>query len=43
MPSAPGVALAQKAYDTHESSEKAALKERLSSLDGVWSRGPTCC
>ena len=34
---APGVALAQKAYDTHESSEKAALKELLSSLelDGV--------
>jgi hypothetical protein len=32
-----GVALAQKTYDTHESSEKAALKELLSSLvlDGV--------
>jgi hypothetical protein len=31
------VALAQKTYDTHESSEKAALKELLSSLvlDGV--------
>ena len=28
-----GVALAQKAYDTHESSERAALKELLSSLD----------
>jgi hypothetical protein len=28
-----GVALAQKTYDTHESSEKAALKELLSSLD----------
>ncbi len=27
------VALAQKAYDTHESSERAALKELLSSLD----------
>ena len=27
------VALAQKTYDTHESSEKAALKELLSSLD----------
>ena len=25
----PGVALAQKSYDTHESSEKAALKELL--------------
>ena len=32
-----GVALAQKAYDTHESSERSALKELLSSLnlDGV--------
>ena len=32
-----GVALAQKAYDTHESSERAALKELLSrlNLDGV--------
>ncbi len=28
-----GVALAQKAYDTHESSERAALKELLNSLD----------
>jgi hypothetical protein len=28
-----GVALAQKAYDTHESSERAALQELLSSLD----------
>ena len=28
-----GVALAQKAYDTHESSEREALKELLSSLD----------
>jgi hypothetical protein len=28
-----GVALAQKAYDTHESSERSALKELLSSLD----------
>jgi hypothetical protein len=28
-----GVALAQKTYDTHESSEKAVLKELLSSLD----------
>jgi hypothetical protein len=28
-----GVAIAQKAYDTHESSERAALKELLSSLD----------
>ena len=28
-----GVAMAQKAYDTHESSERAALKELLSSLD----------
>lgn len=28
-----GVALAQKAYDTHESSERAALKELLSTLD----------
>jgi len=28
-----GVALAQKTYDTHESSERAALKELLSSLD----------
>ena len=28
-----GVALAQKAYDTHESSERAALKELLSGLD----------
>ena len=28
-----GVALAQKTYDTHESSEKAALKELLSGLD----------
>ena len=28
-----GIALAQKAYDTHESSERAALKELLSSLD----------
>jgi hypothetical protein len=28
-----GVALAQKAYDNHESSERAALKELLSSLD----------
>ena len=28
-----GVALAQKTYDTHESSEKVALKELLSSLD----------
>ena len=27
-----GVALAQKAYDTHESSERAALKELLSGL-----------
>ncbi len=32
-----GVALAQKSYDTHESSERAALKELLSTmkLDGV--------
>ncbi|MDM7938620.1 MAG: hypothetical protein QUV06_14365 [Cyanobium sp. CZS 48M] len=32
-----GVALAQKTYDTHESSERAALKELLSilKLDGV--------
>jgi len=28
-----GVALAQKAYDTHESSERAALKELLSTMD----------
>jgi hypothetical protein len=28
-----GAALAQKAYDTYESSERAALKEQLSSLD----------
>jgi len=28
-----GVALAQKSYDTHESSERAALQELLSSLD----------
>lgn len=28
-----GVALAQKAYDTHDSSERAALKELLSTLD----------
>jgi hypothetical protein len=28
-----GVALAQMAYDTHESSERAALKELLSNLD----------
>ena len=28
-----GVALVQKCYDTHESSERAALKELLSSLD----------
>ncbi|MCS5700725.1 hypothetical protein NZK32_16910 [Cyanobium sp. FGCU-52] len=28
-----GVALAQKAYDTRESSERAALKELLSTLD----------
>ena len=28
-----GVALAQTTYDTHESSERAALKELLSSLD----------
>lgn len=28
-----GVALAQKAHDTHESSERAALKQLLSSLD----------
>ena len=28
-----GVALAQTTYDTHESSEKAALKELLSTLD----------
>jgi hypothetical protein len=28
-----GVALAQKAYDTHQSSERAALKELLSTLD----------
>ena len=28
-----GVALAQKAYDTHESSERAALKELLSTLE----------
>ena len=28
-----GVALAQKTYDTHESSERAALKEMLSGLD----------
>jgi hypothetical protein len=27
------VALAQKAYDTHESSERATLKELLSTLD----------
>jgi len=28
-----GVAMAQTTYDTHESSERAALKELLSSLD----------
>ena len=28
-----GIALVQKAYDTHESSERAALKELLSTLD----------
>ncbi len=28
-----GVVLAQKSYDTHESSERAALKELLTSLD----------
>jgi hypothetical protein len=28
-----GVALAQKTYDTHESSERAALQELLSTLD----------
>jgi len=28
-----GVALAQKAYDTHTSSERAALKELLSTMD----------
>jgi hypothetical protein len=28
-----GVALAQKSYDTHESSERSVLKELLSSLD----------
>ena len=28
-----GVALAQKAYDTHETSERAALKELLSGLE----------
>lgn len=28
-----GVALAQKAYDTHESSERAALMELLSTMD----------
>jgi hypothetical protein len=28
-----GVALAQKIYDTHESSERAALKELLSTMD----------
>ena len=28
-----GVALSQKTYDTHDSSERAALKELLSSLD----------
>jgi len=28
-----GVALAQKTYDTHESSERAALKQLLSSLE----------
>ncbi len=28
-----GVALAQKAYDTHESSERAALKQLLSTLE----------
>jgi diphthamide synthase (EF-2-diphthine--ammonia ligase) len=28
-----GVALAQKTYDTHESNERAALKELLSALD----------
>ena len=28
-----GVAMAQKTYDTHESSERAAHKELLSSLD----------
>jgi hypothetical protein len=28
-----GVALAQTTYDTHESSERAALKELLSTLD----------
>jgi len=30
---APGVALAQKACDTHESSEQAALKELLSTMN----------
>jgi hypothetical protein len=28
-----GVALAQKSYDTHASSERAALKELLSTMD----------
>ncbi|MFO8006241.1 MAG: hypothetical protein R6V05_00740, partial [Candidatus Brocadiia bacterium] len=28
-----GIALAQKAYDTHESSERTAIKELLSTLD----------
>jgi hypothetical protein len=28
-----GVALAQKTYDTHQASERAALKELLRSLD----------
>jgi len=28
-----GIALAQKVYDTHESSERAALKQLLSSLE----------
>jgi hypothetical protein len=28
-----GVALAQKSYDTHESSERTALKELLSTMD----------
>ena len=28
-----GIALAQKTYDTHESSKRAALKELLSGLD----------
>ena len=39
-----GVALAQKSYDTHESSEGAALKEFLSSLDlnGALTK-PTLC